>query len=426
MERVTSFVASTFSGPPPRGLPQLPAVAKLSPRVVRVLGQNPSAFTLQGTNTYLVGTGKRRWLVDTGEGRAQYPPLLVRAMEEEGVEELAGVLLTHWHNDHVGGLLGVRRALAAQHARRSDDDRRRLDDDGTRTRVGGSPGVLCAHKRVRRGQGERAVVAVTGADAACSGPTSAGGAAAADTTNDPAAHRAYVDIADGEVFECEGATLRALFTPGHAEDHMCFVLEEEGALFAGDCVLNGNTATFEDLGQYSASLERMQSTLAAAVEAARTREGERETKKGDDDDGGGRDDRTALGRLYPSHGDVVEDGAKKLREYCKHRTWRESIFMDVLRREWRERPSRGGVTSWELCSAVYARQVSYLVLATACANITTQHLRKLVDEGRVRREVRRGWFGLWREARYYPEAAEMEAGVRSRKKNTIEEDAAIA
>ena len=48
VESVTSFVASNFAGPPPRGLPTLPAVARLSPRVVRIMGLNPSAFTLQG------------------------------------------------------------------------------------------------------------------------------------------------------------------------------------------------------------------------------------------------------------------------------------------------------------------------------------------------------------------------------------------
>lgn len=62
------------------------------------------------------------------------------------------------------------------------------------------------------------------------------------------------------------------------------------------------------------------------------------------------------GRLYPSHGDVVEDGAGKLREYRKHRAWRENIFMDVLRQEWRVRPERGGMTAWELCCEVYARR----------------------------------------------------------------------
>ena len=47
-------------------LPKVPITARLSERVYVALGMNPSAFSLQGTNTYIVGLGPRRILIDTG------------------------------------------------------------------------------------------------------------------------------------------------------------------------------------------------------------------------------------------------------------------------------------------------------------------------------------------------------------------------
>jgi hypothetical protein len=83
-------------------LPHLPDVEQLTPRVLRVLGQNPGKFTFQGTNTFVIGTGTSRILVDTSGGEPEYAALLASALEARAIS-LKYVLITHWHGDHSGG-----------------------------------------------------------------------------------------------------------------------------------------------------------------------------------------------------------------------------------------------------------------------------------------------------------------------------------
>ncbi|KAI1424244.1 metallo-beta-lactamase superfamily protein, partial [Xylaria sp. FL1777] len=84
-------------------LVHLPEVERLSPACIRILGGNPGKFQLQGTNTYLVGSGPRRLLVDTGEGKPSWQVALKRVLEEEKAT-VQTALLTHWHPDHVQGV----------------------------------------------------------------------------------------------------------------------------------------------------------------------------------------------------------------------------------------------------------------------------------------------------------------------------------
>ena len=97
----------------------------------------------------------------------------------------------------------------------------------------------------------------------------------------------------------EGASLRVLGTPGHADDHASLRLKEEGSLFTGDTVLGAGTAVFNDLGKYLASLERM---LSHAPDV-----------------------------LYPGHGPhVAAGGTRTLGEYIGHRRKRVDEVRDLV------------------------------------------------------------------------------------------------
>ncbi|MEX2393054.1 MAG: MBL fold metallo-hydrolase, partial [Actinomycetota bacterium] len=109
-------------------------------------------------------------------------------------------------------------------------------------------------------------------------------------------------IVDGEVISLEGATLRAIHAPGHASNHLCFYLEEEQALFAGDVVAGFGTVVISppdgSLKDYMDSLVKLREVAPA--------------------------------KIYPGHGPVVTDGVAKLDEYITHRSERERQVVDAL------------------------------------------------------------------------------------------------
>ncbi|KAL0065749.1 hypothetical protein AAF712_007232 [Marasmius tenuissimus] len=89
------------------------SITRLSANVIRILAQNPGKFTLQGTNTYLVGKQNPYTLIDTGEGKEEYVAELEKALKDTATvknpnePEISDIVLSHWHRDHVGGLSSV-------------------------------------------------------------------------------------------------------------------------------------------------------------------------------------------------------------------------------------------------------------------------------------------------------------------------------
>ncbi|KAB5566227.1 metallo-beta-lactamase superfamily protein [Coniochaeta sp. 2T2.1] len=264
-------------------LPPLEDVEKLSDRVTRIMGGNPGSMQLQGTNTYLVGTGKSRILIDTGEGKPIWAKNITTVLQQSGIE-LAYILLTHWHGDHTGGvpdLISYDPALADRVYKHTPD-----------------PGQQ--------------------------------------------------SILDGQVFQVEGATVRAVHTPGHAVDHVCLVLEEENALFTGDNVLGHGFSVEEDLSAYVRSLHKM------------------------------RDQGCTLG--YPAHGVRIDDLPARMDLYIKHKEAREEQIVQVLPR--RKTGAKQGITVRELVRELYGDLPPDLV-ANAIDPCVSQVLWKLAEERRA-------------------------------------------
>ncbi|KAH8887065.1 metallo-beta-lactamase superfamily protein [Thozetella sp. PMI_491] len=265
-------------------LVQLPEVERLSPACIRILGGNPGKFTLQGTNTYLVGTGSARLLIDTGEGKPSWIAALKRTLEEEK-STVSTAIITHWHHDHQGGI---------KHLLELFPDAKIYKN---------SPG---------EGQ---------------------------------------LPIEDGQMFEVDGASLTAVYTPGHTNDHMALLLRGEDAMFTGDNVLGHGTAVFEDLATYLDSLEKMRQLFS--------------------------------GRGYPGHGPVLPDGRSKILEYIQHRRQREDQVVQTLRTKkvGFAGPEAEAWTPMELVKVIYRDVPEELHIPAAGGVI--QILKKLGREGKA-------------------------------------------
>lgn len=151
--------------------------------------------------------------------------------------------------------------------------------------------------------------------------------------------------------------LRALYTPGHRFDHLCFLLEDERALFAGDLVAGVGTVVIAppegNLGDYLASLRRL-----LALD---------------------------LATILPAHGPSIDQPRALLEGYIAHREDRERQVLAAL--------AGGPATVEALVASIYSDVNPDL--HPIAAHSVLAHLEKLAGEGRVRRTAQPGGSDLW-------------------------------
>jgi glyoxylase-like metal-dependent hydrolase (beta-lactamase superfamily II) len=257
----------------------------LSPYIRRIVAANPGFMTGPGTNTYLVGIDEIA-VIDPGPDTDVH----LDAIAGCGGDRIRWILLTHLHPDHAPGAARL-------------------------SKMTGAP--------------------IWGFDA----PKVHGLESWTDVTFDRA-------LVDGDTIEATEFRLAALHTPGHASNHLCFLLEEERTLFTGDHIMEGSTVVIAppdgDMAVYLEQLERIR--------------------------------KLRLRALAPGHGHLITEPRAKIDEYLVHRREREAQVLAAVE-------EGGPITIDDLVKTVYAdlpAERRPVAILTAWA-----HLLKLAADGAV-------------------------------------------
>jgi glyoxylase-like metal-dependent hydrolase (beta-lactamase superfamily II)/8-oxo-dGTP pyrophosphatase MutT (NUDIX family) len=263
----------------------LPGVPKKLDRyVTRLLAPNASYMTGPGTNCYLVGE-RELAVIDPGPD----DPAHLAAIVAAGAGRIRWILLTHTHTDHALGAAALRAATGA--------------------RISGRP-------------------------------------APADTEHNVTVAFDRV-LADGDAVTLDGCALRAIHTPGHASNHLCYLLEQTRMLFSGDQVVQGFTVVIVppdgNMGEYLRSLERLAS-LDIAI-------------------------------LAPGHGYLIGNPAAEMARLIAHRLAREGKVRRALLE------AGGSATLQQLLPRVYD-DVAVTLHAMAARSLQA-HLEKLQADGEL-------------------------------------------
>ncbi|TFZ05269.1 MBL fold metallo-hydrolase [Ramlibacter henchirensis] len=225
---------------------------QLLKNVRRLTAGNPGVMTGPGTNSYIVGDAGTGYLViDPGPND---PPHLQRLFDATG-GDIRMIVCTHSHSDHSPGA----RPLQAMCARKPPIL-------GLRSQPTARPGSVFTPDR---------------------------------------------ELADAEVLGLSGGGqehhLKVIHTPGHAANHLCLVLVEDGLLFSGDHILNGSTTVVDppdgDMTAYLDSLDRLSAACA----------------------------EHGIGFIFPAHGHVIGSAMDAIARLKAHRLQREAKVIAAMR-----------------------------------------------------------------------------------------------
>ena len=282
---------------------------QVSPRIQRVIAENPGPFTFTGTGTYIVGGQKAGGVavIDPGPDDAAHLAALLKALEGRSVSH---ILVTHTHRDHAP----LSRPLAEA--------------------VGGAP-ILAMRPPER--------------------DTHASGALDEDEDAD---FRPDVILTGGEIIQGEDWTLEAMATPGHASNHMAFVLREENALFSGDHIMGWSTTVVAPPdGDMSDYIESLDAVIARGFST-----------------------------IWPTHGPPITEVQPFLQAYRAHRLERETQVMARL--------AAGDEQIRDMVPVLYAAVDQRLWPAASLSVLA--HLIKLQKDGRVEASSQADMAARWR------------------------------
>ena len=269
-------------------------VVQITPLVRRITAGNSSVFTGPGTNTYIVGNGKDLTVVDPGPALSEHIEAIVSCSSD-----LSRILVTHTHLDH-------------------------------------SPGVSLLQDKL---------------------DIPAYGLITETTQNQDTSFKPEKLLTDGQIIEANDHNIEVIHTPGHASNHLCFLLKEEKLLFTGDHIMNGSTVVISppdgDMQDYLDSLNKLK--------------------------------QYDLENIAPGHGELLTNPHSVAEWIIQHRLEREEKVIEAIKEATQGNPDT-------LVKKVYS-DVDAALFPIAKWSLEA-HLIKLQNEKRV---VREGNQFIWKD-----------------------------